>query len=345
MEQVHSDSIDNSRKEEEELVQPLFHNGMFSNPWDTWTNKGIGEVVKFVLSEKPKRSKPPMNAEELNEKLPVFKPDFKILQNPDQESIHVTWLGHASTLVQMEGINFLTDPVFCPRASPVSFAGPKRYRDIPCELKDLPPISFIVISHDHYDHLDIEVVHHFSDSVKWFVPKGLKKWFLNTGVSNVEELNWWETTKFNNFEITCTPCQHWSKRNLTQQRTTLWGSWVICGQQKRVFYSGDTGYCTVFKTIGKKYGPFDFAMIPIGCYTPREFMKAQHINPYEAVSIHEDIKSKSSLGVHWGTYAMGVSFRYEAEDEPPQTLKKAAQEKGLRDNEFITTFIGQTYTL
>eukprot|EP01114_Cavostelium_apophysatum_P020649 TRINITY_DN6979_c0_g1_i1.p1 TRINITY_DN6979_c0_g1~~TRINITY_DN6979_c0_g1_i1.p1 ORF type:complete len:375 (-),score=23.47 TRINITY_DN6979_c0_g1_i1:43-1095(-) len=341
------ESIEDISKDESApiLVKPVYSNGIFNNPWDSWTDTSISFILKFAVSKKPKRPKPWLTAKELDEHLPVLRPDFKILSNPDEERLTVTWLGHASTLVQMEGINFLTDPVYGQRASPVSFAGPKRYRDPPCKLDELPPISFIVISHDHYDHLDIEVVRHYANSVHWFVPLGLKKWFASCGVTNVTELNWWESATFAEVQVVCLPAQHWSKRTVTSSKTTLWSGWAVIGKKKRVYYAGDTGYCSVFKTIGEVYGPFDFSMIPIGCYTPREFMKAQHIDPEEAVTIHQEIKSRFSLGVHWGTYAMGVSSRYEPEDEPPQKLAEALSKRGLSSDEFITCFSGKTFVV
>jgi len=261
------------------------------------------------------------------------------LQQPPAEDIQLTWLGHASALVQMEGVNFLTDPVWANRVSPISFFGPKRLQKVPLPLEKLPPIHFVVISHNHYDHLDQHVVKTLGNSPLWIVPLGLKAWFESVGVTNVVELNWWQSHQYNSdITVACTPCQHWSKRTAFDTRKTLWSSWCVIGKKKRVFFSGDTGMCTVFKAIGKKYGPFDLSLIAIGAYCPRDFMKPQHVDPYEAVQIHTDLGSKKSVGIHWGTYRLTA----EPLDEPPRLLATVLKEKGLLPTEFITTLIGQT---
>jgi len=162
------------------------------------------------------------------------------------------------------------------------------------------------------------------------------------GVTNIVELTWWESHKFNdNVEVVCTPCQHWSKRTLFDDKRALWSSWCIIGKQQRIFFSGDTAFCSVFPTIGKYYGPFDLSLLAIGAYCPRDFMKTQHVDPSEAVQIHIDIKSKKSLGIHWGTFALTI----EPEDEPPKLLAQELQQRGLKEDEFIVTKIGEILTV
>jgi len=314
--------------DENEFVKPLFADGMYQNPWtETWTEISMVAAIKFIHKHGMLRPKFPMTQAELDQKIPIVKPNMDILNNPPKEDLIVTWIGHASALVQMEGVNFLTDPVWCERASPISFAGPKRYRNTPIPINELPPISFVVISHDHYDHLDYSVVTALGDKTKWYVPQGLKQWFTKHGVTNVVELSWWEKARFNDdIEIVCTPAQHWSKRYLMSKRQTLWGSWLVLGKHKRVFFSGDTGYCTVFKTIGKHYGPFDLSLIAIGAYCPRDFLKPQHVDPYEALAMHKDLKSKQSVGIHWGTFPL----TQEPEDEPPKMLLEAMNKEDHR---------------
>jgi len=326
----------------DELVKPLFSNGMYDNPWtDTWVERGLVDIFKLFRTGGFRPSNP-MTQTELDQKIPIVSPDLDALNNPPSDSIQVTWIGHATALVQMEGVSFLTDPIWSSRASPVQFAGPKRYRDPPLKLEELPPISFIVISHDHYDHLDYNTVMHFGNKTKWFVPVGVKSWFASQGITNVEELSWWDTARFNeNIQVGCTPCQHWSKRSAIGKKKTLWSSWVILGKEKRVFFSGDTGYCSVFKTIGKQYGPFDLSLIAIGAYCPRDFMRPQHVDPYEAVAMHQELRSKQSLGIHWGTFAL----TREPEDEPPKLLAKALQDKGLQPTEFIVSRIGESLVI
>jgi len=189
--------------------------------------------------------------------------------------------------------------------------------------------------------LDISTVTQLGNSPTWYVPTGLKAWFTSVGITNVVELGWWKRATFNStVDVVCTPCQHWSKRNVLTKCETLWGSWCVIGKTKRVYFSGDTGYCSVFQTIGKQFGPFDLSLIAIGAYCPRHFMQPQHVDPVEAVQVHTELKSKLSLGIHWGTFILAN----EPEDEPPQLLQKELDNRKMSRSEFITTSIGQTIT-
>lgn len=213
-------------------------------------------------------------------------------------------------MVQIDGMIVLTDPMFSTRASPSQLFGPKRYRPPACVIEDLPEsLDAVVISHNHYDHLDAGSVsalnNRYGTKLRWFVPIGLKKWFEDMKVKNVVELDWWEEYCVNeDFKFVLTPAQHWSKRGLNDDFSSLWGSWSIIGPKNRFFFTGDTGYCSVFKEIGQIYGPFTAAAIPIGAYSPRWFMGPQHVDPESAVQIHRDIRSKSSMAIHWGTFAL-----------------------------------------
>lgn len=251
--------------------------------------------------------------------MPIQKPIFN--PQPPDSGVNVTWLGHSTTLVQFDNVTLLTDPIFSERASPFQFMGPKRYRNCACNVSELPPIDAVVISHNHYDHLDIDSVKslnsRFGDKIRWFVPLGLAEWMKGTGVQNVVELNWWESSSISNKSdvlFVFTPAQHWCKRSLFDDNRVLWGSWSVIGPKHRFFFAGDSGYCHGFKQIGEVYGPFDVAAIPIGAYEPRSFMTPQHVDPKEAVQIHVDIRSKSSVAVHWGTFALahevGFSIQY-----------------------------------
>jgi N-acyl-phosphatidylethanolamine-hydrolysing phospholipase D len=187
-----------------------------------------------------------------------------------------------------------------------------RYRDVPIQINRIPRIDCVVISHNHYDHLDqqsiLDLNKKFGDNkrINWFCGIGTKEWFNSIGIyENVHELNWWQSINIKNIEFVFTPAQHWSMRKVFDKNKALWGSWSMIGLKKRIFFAGDTGYCTALNEIGKKYGPFDLSFIPIGAYHPRWFLSPQHVDPEQAVQIHLDVKSQKSFAIHWGTFPMG----------------------------------------
>lgn len=209
-----------------------------------------------------------------------MSPDLDALKTPKANwGLQVTWIGHATVLVQMDGLNILTDPVFNDYCGLSGIASYKRFRPIPCTIADLPDIDAVIISHNHYDHLDVKSVkelnERFGERTKWFVPMGTGEWMKETGCKNVVELDWWQHSglssnhKGKDVKFVFTPSQHWCARGLFDENAALWGSWSIIGPEHRFFFGGDTGYCDVFKVIGQKYGPFDLAAIPIGAYSPR----------------------------------------------------------------------------
>jgi L-ascorbate metabolism protein UlaG (beta-lactamase superfamily) len=256
-------------------------------------------------------------------------PDF-LKQNRDQNT--VTWIGHATVLLQMEGYNILTDPHFSKRTSPVQWAGPQRVAPLGLAFEDLPPIDIVVISHDHYDALDEQTIMKLrrrpgGEKTRFYVPLGLKSWFAIREIDQVVELDWWDRQQDGNLEIIAVPVQHWSKRSIFSRNKTLW--------------AGDTGYAPHFKEIGNKLGPFDLAAIPIGAYEPRWFMRKHHVNPEEAVQIHKDVKSRKSMGIHWGTFILTD----EPLDEPPRRLATALQENRISKQDFLVLKHGETIFL
>lgn len=266
-------------------------------------------------------------------------PEWERILSPPADEIQVTWMGHASFLVQMDGLNILTDPVWSDRCSPISFIGPMRYRKPPCQLSELPPIDAILVSHNHYDHLDLTTVRHFRNDVLWIVPDGHMSWFKGEKVTRVIEMKWWDQYPLKEgVNVACLPAQHWSKRTAFDDMCSLWSGWGIIGK-KRLFFAGDTGYCDGFQHIGNKFGPFDLALIPIGAYNPRWMMQCQHVDPAEAVSIHQDIRSKQSIGMHWGTWVLTDEHVLE----PPQELANTLAQRNLDPNEFIAITHGQVF--
>jgi len=276
---------------------------------------------------------------------PVFFPlaqnDPQFLKDNKTEKT-LTWIGHASFLFQIDGVNILTDPHLTKRASPVSFAGPKRTTPPGLNFKDLPVIDIIVISHNHYDHLDKQTLKQIIKKQKnnqplILVPLKLKELIKGFGATNVKELGWWNNTKFNNLIIHSVPVQHWSNRSFNTNKT-LWCGWVIENSNYKTFFCGDTGYSKDFLTIQKKFGYMDLSLIPIGAYAPRWFMKDHHCNVKEAIQIHKDIRSKHSVAMHWGTFQLTD----EPMKEPIQLLKSLSVEKNLPKEKFIVMQHGET---
>jgi len=271
----------------------------------------------------------------------------KLLKN-NSDKTSLTWIGHATFLIQFAGLNILTDPQFSKRASPVSWAGPQRVIAPGMKIKDLPEIDAVIISHDHYDSLDLASVkelsiHNRQRSLTFIVPLGMKSWFdeLNLQSVQVVELDWSQSHMLNGVNFTAEPVQHWSKRSLFDTFQRLWVSWVIEAKGGRIFFAGDTGYTEHFKETGNKYGQFDLALLPIGAYEPRWFMKSYHVNPEESVKIHMDIKSKYSVAMHWGTFILTD----EPLDEPPVKLADALRKYQIDKTEFEIYKHGETRIL
>ena len=266
-----------------------------------------------------------------------------IKNNTEKPSL--TWIGHATFLVQFAGLNILTDPQFSQRASPLSWAGPERVIKPAIAIKDLPDIDVAIISHDHYDSLDLETVislakHNSQRQLTFIVPLGMKAWFDDLELSSIKvvELDWGQSHNINNIKFIAEPSQHWGKRTLFDAFERLWASWVIEANGKRIFFAGDTGYAPHFKDIGERYGQFELALIPIGAYEPRWFMKSYHVNPEESVKLHQDLNAKYSVAMHWGTFILTD----EPLDEPPVKLKEALTKYNIPESNFEVYQHGET---
>lgn len=276
---------------------------------------------------------------------PLASNDPEFLRNNHARKT-LTWIGHATILLQVEGINILTDPHFSTHASPVQWAGPKRVVRPGISLEDLPPIHIVIISHDHYDSLDrgsiLNLAHRGGgEQTRFFVPLGMKTWFESIGVPTAVEMDWWDEYQIESLKIVATPMQHWSKRSPFSRNNHLWASWIIMSGDFRFYFGGDTGYSPHFQETGDRYGPFDLAALPIGAYEPRWFMKNHHINPEEAVQAHSDLRARKSVAMHWGTFILTD----EPLDEPPRRLKSAMNREGLSDEDFLVLKHGETIML
>jgi N-acyl-phosphatidylethanolamine-hydrolysing phospholipase D len=263
----------------------------------------------------------------------------------------VTWIGHATVLAQLGGLNLLTDPMFSQRASPVQWAGPQRAQPPGVALTDLPHIDVVVISHNHYDHFDDDSLRAINRQAGgpplFLVPLGLKALLGAINIRNVVELDWWQSHRVGSVEFVLTPAQHWSGRGLIDSLQTLWGSWAMFAPDLHLFFAGDTGYSKDFRDIQRHFADrqgevgFDIALLPVGAYLPRWFMAPQHVDPLEAVRIHLDLRARRSMGIHWGTY----EFSDESLDQPPADLAVARRTMGLEDNDFFVLAIGETRRL
>ena len=242
----------------------------------------------------------------------------------------LTWLGHASFLLQAGGLNLLLDPHFSRRASPFARVGPARVTPLPLGIAELPPIDIVLISHDHYDHLDapsVRALHErFDEAVQWVTPLGYHRWFAQRGVHKLAELDWWQAVNIGDARITATPAQHWTRRGWRAQER-LWSSFMIEAGAFTLFFGADSGYCPAFTEIGERFGGCDVAMLPIGAYEPRWFMRSAHMNPEEAVQSFQELRGRIMVPMHWGT------FRLTDEDmrEPPARARAAWQAAGLPD--------------
>lgn len=292
----------------------------FRNASPEYTYPLLGRALRLALhgfEPRPVRGQP----------LAVLPNDGAELRG-NQTVPTITWIGHSTFLVQMDGVNILTDPHWGDRASPLSFAGPRRLVKPGMRFEDLPPLHAVIISHDHYDHLDaatvrrLDAVHHPT----FFVPLGIKAWLAGVGITNVVELDWWESRKLGGLTFVCTPAQHSSGRTLRDQNRRLWASWTVLAPDRRLFFAGDTGYYDGFKEIGERLGPFDVALIPIGGYSAYEH-HPNHVNPEEAVQVFEDLGARLMVPMHFGTFDLNREpFR-----EPPERLLREALRRGLEE--------------
>jgi L-ascorbate metabolism protein UlaG (beta-lactamase superfamily) len=288
----------------------------FSNSDGMKNEKSLSEVLKWSWSrEEPKKE--------------FIKTNENINLNSLKDREHYAlWIGHSTFLINNGDLTILTDPIFSERASPLNFAGPKRLIKPVIKIKDLPEVDVITISHNHYDHLDINSLRKIQKkfpNVKILVPKGDLKLLKNYNLNNGFEFLWWEEIIFDNTKFIFTPAQHWSARGLRDRNKSLWGSWFIKNEDKNIFHAGDTGYSDDFIEIRNRLGAVDFAMIPIGAYDPQWFMSYSHVNPEEALNIAKDLDAKKSIGMHWGTFILTD----EPVLEPRERLNKITNQTNI----------------
>lgn len=289
---------------------------------------GVGEMFPFLL----RKAWTSLTHRAGAAKLVAFDPTA-LQHNPS-----VTWIGHATMLVRMDGVTFLTDPIFSERASPVSFAGPARLVPPGVPLAQLPPLDFATISHDHYDHTDVPSIAALAArGVPFIVPLGLGQLVREAG-GQVTELDWWQETTVGRVRVHCVPAQHFSGRSLTDSNSRLWAGWVVVGPTRRFYHAGDTGYFAGLRTIGERLGPIDLAALPIGAYDPTSIMHFVHMNPEEAIQAALDLHASAAIGMHYGTF----DLTDEPLDEPPRRFHAEATRRALEPVDAWTLNVGET---
>ncbi|MBX3027227.1 MBL fold metallo-hydrolase [bacterium] len=264
----------------------------------------------------------------------------RVAVDPDaiRHNPSITWIGHATFLVRMDGVTFLTDPMFSARASPVSFAGPPRLVEPGVPLDALPPLDFALVSHDHYDHLDLPTITALARrGVPIFVPLGVGPLIRDAGGTAIE-LDWWDSRAAGRVRIHCVPAQHFSGRTLSDTDQRLWAGWVVEGPTRRFYHAGDTGYFSGFAEIARRIGAPDLAALPIGAYDPAAIMRFVHMNPEEAMQAAVDLQAGIAVGMHYGTF----DLTDEAPDEPPRRFHAAASQRALDGVAAWTLKIGET---
>jgi N-acyl-phosphatidylethanolamine-hydrolysing phospholipase D len=296
----------------------------FRNPWPDATLPGFGAFLKWKLAS-PSRPVAPLAP-------PVVR--SVVMPRLDPSELRLTWVGHATFLVQIGAQNVLTDPMWSDRASPVAFAGPKRVVAPALPFDELPPLDLVLVSHNHYDHLDDRTVRRVAaahPAARWVVPLGLRSFLARRGARHIEELDWWEERAIGPVRVGCTPAQHFSARGFTDRNRSLWCGFALSAADRRLYFAGDTAYHPEFQAIASRFGPFDAVLLPIGAYEPRWFMRAVHMNPEDALAAYGDLVrgapgTRMLVGMHWGTFRLTD----EPLAEPPERLR-AAWERAGRD--------------
>jgi L-ascorbate metabolism protein UlaG (beta-lactamase superfamily) len=305
------------------------------------SERGFGDFLRWQFGLGPREISviPP-------EEVPNYKPEtvqapIQRIKQPDPNHIQVTWIGHSTFLIQVEGINILTDPIFSDYCGPNSFLGVKRVAPPGIPFEELPAIHAVLISHNHYDHLDALTVERLGNGPTYFVPLGIGRWFEKKEIKKVVEMDWWQSSSLNDLKFYSVPLQHFSNRTPFDRNKTLWSGWIIETKSAKIFFAGDTGYAPVFKEIGGRFGPIQISMIPIGAYRPRWFMGPVHVDPPEAIEILKDTRSERAIACHWGTFKLSD----EPLGEPLVYLRKALKENGVDEGRFIIMKFGETLRL
>ncbi len=268
--------------------------------------------------------------------LPLVDPTAQWAKRPDS-GLRLTWLGHSTLVIEIDGVRLLTDPVWGSRASPLPFAGPKRFHPPPVRLAAIPPLDAVIVSHDHYDHLDSPTIHALARTKVPFVTSlgvgtRLERWGI--AAERITELDWWENTQVKGVEITAAPAQHFSGRGLKDRNSTLWSSFHLRGDKHSFFYGADSGLTSEYSDIARKFGPFDIVALEIGAYHPA--WGDIHLGPTNAIEARTRLGSGAFLPIHWGTFNLAM----HPWDEPIETVFRLAPTRGIQ---LVTPKLGEAF--
>lgn len=316
------------------LYAPHGAPGRFFCPWQRFT-AGPLDVLRWKLAGLAGRGGP--YDRKTPPRIPVVANDGSYLSNKDTDQPpSVTWVGHSAFAVQDGEDVFLTDPHWGPRA-----LVPPRLSPPGIPLEAVPADAFAVLSHNHYDHLDAWTVKRLPRSIPWFVPLGLGGWLRRRGPRQVVELDWWQSARHGRWTLTCLPAQHWSNRIGMGRNATLWCSWLLDSGSRRYYFAGDSGYFHGFAEIGRRFAPIDLALLPIGAYEPRWFMRYQHVDPGEAWQAFRDLGARWMVPMHWGTF----DLTDEPVDLAPRVLEKILAEEGEDRERVRILAVGERWVL
>lgn len=316
--------------------------GRFLNPWAGARPPTFRDVITWSRTRRSTPRPRPV--------LPTHVQPEILHPRATNGTLSATWVGHSTVLVQVGAFNVLTDPMWSGRASPVQWAGPQRLTAPGVALDALPPIDIVLLSHDHYDHLDAATVRSIArrhPSARWFTPLGVARYVRRWGARTVTELDWWDAVDTDGVRVACVPAQHASGRTPFDRMRTLWCGWTLRAGAHAIYFAGDTAYHSEFGDIARRHGPFDLCVLPIGAYEPRWFMRPVHVNPEEAVRAYVDIAGAHpgtrpiALAIHWGAFSLAD----EPMDEPPRRAAEVWRAAGLAMDDLWILSLGETRRL
>lgn len=295
-------------------------------------------VLKWNLGFGPRDEAFPVLEANRDQPAPRVDPDLGRITTPPRDAFQLTWVGHSTWLVQVGGVNLVTDPIWSMHCGPMPLPRLKRASPPGVPFEKLPPIDGVVLSHSHYDHCDVPTLRRFGAQPDYFVPAGLAPLVRRCGGEVIREAEWGQVLALRDVRLTALPAQHFAARSLFDRNKTLWCGWLIEAAGKRVLFAADTGNAPFFAELGGWLGSVDLAILPIGAYQPRWFMKSVHCDPEGAVQLHRELHARRSVATHWGAFSLAD----EKLGEPPAALREVLRREGVPESEFRMLSLGET---